>query len=104
MGSRALTFSATCRAAAAQLHAILAAGLVQYHEIGEAVDAMITAADIHAPVVLCDSSIFLMMHLLNTRVTEVPGTSVLACQHVIRWIFTKWNPGMKYNKLKDDHY
>jgi len=54
IGARALTFSATCRAAAAQLHATLAAGLVQYHEVGESVDAMITAADVNGPVVLCD--------------------------------------------------
>lgn len=93
VGARALTYSATCRAASGQLHAMLATGVVQYHEIGEDVEAMITAADISGPVLLCDSSIFLMMHLLHVRVTEVPGASLTACSHVTRWLLSRWNPG-----------
>lgn len=93
VGARALTYSATCRAASTQLHAMLATGVVQYHEIGEDVEAMITLADISGPVLLCDSSILLMMHLLHVRVTEVPGTSLIACSHVTRWLLSRWNPG-----------
>ncbi|KAL5329330.1 hypothetical protein ACEPPN_002841 [Leptodophora sp. 'Broadleaf-Isolate-01'] len=91
-GVRSLTFSATCRAAALELHAIIARGLVRYHEIGEDVDAIVTAADISGPVVLCDSSMFLMVDLLHARVTEVPGASLTTAQHVIRWLFARWNP------------
>ncbi|KAH7343071.1 serine/threonine-protein kinase-like protein tel1 [Rhexocercosporidium sp. MPI-PUGE-AT-0058] len=91
-GIRSLTFSATCRAAALELHAIVARGLVRYHEIGEDVGAIVTAADISGPVVLCDSSIFLMIDLLHARVTEVPGASLTTAQHVIRWLFARWNP------------
>lgn len=54
---------------------------------------MITAADVSGPVVLCDSALFLMMHLLHVRVIEVPGASLVACQHVIRWVFARWSPG-----------
>lgn len=93
IGGRALTFPATCRAAAVQLHSMLAANLVQYQEVGEDVNAMITSADVSGPVALCDSSLILMMHLLHVRVTEVPGASLIVCQHVIRWLFARWNPG-----------
>jgi serine-protein kinase ATM len=72
---------------------MLVAKLIEYHEIGEDVNAMITAADVSGPVILCDSALFLMMHLLHVRVTEVPGASLVACQHVIRWVFARWNPG-----------
>lgn len=92
IGARALTFPATCRAAAVQLHSMLATGLVEYQEVCEDVNAMITAADVSGPVALCDSALFLMMHLLHVRVTEVPGASLLVCQHVIRWLFARWNP------------
>lgn len=92
IGARALTFPATCRAAAVQLHSMLATGLVEYQEVSEDVNAMITAADVSGPVALCDSALFLMMHLLHVRVTEVPGASLLVCQHVIRWLFARWNP------------
>ncbi|KAH7418935.1 serine/threonine-protein kinase-like protein tel1 [Cadophora sp. MPI-SDFR-AT-0126] len=91
-GIRSLTFSATCRAAALELHAIIARGLVQYHEIGEDVGAMITSADISGPIMLCDSSMFLMIDILHARVTEVPAASLITAQHVIRWLFSRWNP------------
>jgi serine-protein kinase ATM len=92
VGIRSLTFSVTCRAAAIQLHATLAKGLVQYHDIGEDVNAIIAAADISGPPILCDSAIFLIMHLLHARVTEVPSSSLVASQHVTRWLFARWNP------------
>ena len=91
-GTRSLTFSVTCRAAAIQLHTILAKGLVQYHDIGEDVNAIIATADISGPPILCDSAISLMVHLLHARVTEVPSASLVASQHVIRWLFARWNP------------
>ena len=93
IGTRSLTFPATCRAAGVQLHAILSKKLVQYRDVGEDVASMISSVDTSGPSVLCDSSIFLMSHLLNTRVMEVPGASLLASQHVIRWLFTNWKPG-----------
>lgn len=94
LGIRSLTFAATCRAAALQLHAIIAQTLVQYRDIGEEVGSIITSADISGPVVLCDSSMFLMTDLLHARVAEVPGASLASAQHVIRWLFARWNPGM----------
>ncbi|KIN04968.1 hypothetical protein OIDMADRAFT_39415 [Oidiodendron maius Zn] len=95
VGARALTFPATCRAAAAQLHSMLATGLIEYQDVGEDVNAMITAADVSGPVSLCDSALFLMMHLLHVRVTEVPNASLLVCQNVIRWLFARWSPAEK---------
>lgn len=69
--------------------------LIRYNEIGEDVKAMITAADVSGPVVLCDSSVLLMMHILHMRVTEVPGASLTASNDVIRWFFARWDPCMK---------
>ncbi|KAK0123635.1 Serine/threonine-protein kinase tel1 [Cadophora gregata] len=92
LGIRYLTFSATCRAAALELHSIIARGLVQYHEIGEDLNAIVTSADISGPVILCDSSIFLMLDILHARVTEVPAASLSTAQHATRWLFARWNP------------
>ncbi|KAI9052230.1 hypothetical protein LZ554_003587 [Drepanopeziza brunnea f. sp. 'monogermtubi'] len=92
LGIRSLTFSTTCRSAALELHAIISRKLVQYQDIGEDVGSIVTSADINGPVVLCDSSMFLMMDLLHSRVTEVPSASLSTAQHVIRWLFARWNP------------
>jgi ataxia telangiectasia mutated family protein len=93
-GSRSLTFSTTSRAAALQLHAIVAKNLVQYHDIGEDIETIVVSADASGPAILSDSGLFLMTHLLHARVTEVPGASLAASQHVIRWLFARWDPGM----------
>jgi serine-protein kinase ATM len=93
-GTRSLTFSTTSRAAALQLHAIVAKNLIQYHDIGEDIETIVASADASGPAVLSDSGLFLMTHLLHARVTEVPGASLAASQHVIRWLFARWDPGM----------
>jgi ataxia telangiectasia mutated family protein len=98
-GVRALTYTPTCRAASAQLHAMLATGLVQYHDVGEDVEAIITTADISGPAMLCDSSILLMTHLLHVRVTEVPGASLTSCSNTARWLLSRWNPCMSTKVL-----
>lgn len=79
---------------------MLMTGLIEYQEVGEDVNAMITAADVSGPVALCDSALFLMMHLLHVRVTEVPGANLIASQHVIRWLFARWNPGEEFIYLE----
>ncbi|KAM0183402.1 hypothetical protein ACHAPC_006545 [Botrytis cinerea] len=98
-GAKALTFAGTCRAAALALHTIHAKCLLDYRDIEDSVNAIITTADISGPPVLCDSSIFLINHLLQVKVNEAPGASLAACQHVIRWFFGRWNPGTKSTVL-----
>jgi ataxia telangiectasia mutated family protein len=73
--------------------------LIKYHDIGEDIDSIIKAADTSGPVVLCDSSILLMIHLLHAKVTEAPGSSLVASQNVIRWLIARWNPGMAIHVL-----
>ncbi|KAG9234773.1 serine/threonine-protein kinase-like protein tel1 [Amylocarpus encephaloides] len=92
IGSRAVTFANTCRAAAIQLHSILARRLLSYQDVGEDIGAMVTSADVSGPVVLCDSAIFLMMHLLHTRIAEVPSAGLKTSQHTVRWLFARWTP------------
>ncbi|KAN0098490.1 serine/threonine-protein kinase-like protein tel1 [Hyaloscypha variabilis] len=96
VGIRSLTFSATSRAAALELHAIVARNLVPYHDIGEDIETIVTSADASGPAVLSDSGLFLMTHLLHARITEVPGASLAASQHVIRWLFARWDPVDKF--------
>ncbi|KAF8854843.1 hypothetical protein BDZ45DRAFT_627136 [Acephala macrosclerotiorum] len=92
IGTRSLTFSTTSRAASLQLHALVAKQLVKYHDIGEDVSSIITAADTNGPAVLCDSSIVLITHLLHAKVTETPAASLAVSQHILRWLFARWNP------------
>jgi ataxia telangiectasia mutated family protein len=93
VGTRALVLSNTCRAAALQLHAILTRRILLYRDVGEDISAIVISADVSGPVILCDSSIYLMMHILQTRTSEVPSASLSTSKHIIRWLFAKWDPG-----------
>ncbi|CAG8973183.1 hypothetical protein HYALB_00008775 [Hymenoscyphus albidus] len=92
LATRALTFSNTCRAAAVLLHAILARPLLHYHDVDEDISRMVTSADTSGPAIVCDSAIFLMVHLLHARIGELPSSSLSTSQHAVRWLFARWNP------------
>jgi hypothetical protein len=66
--------------------------LVQYQNIAEDIDVMLTATEISTPAILSDSSLTLMTHLLLIRNMEAPGGGSVACHYSIRWLSVKWNP------------
>lgn len=90
---RSVSHQGTSRAACALLHSILESELLPYHEIADSVNTVITTADISGPAVLVDASLVLMLHLLHLRNTMLPGASQATRSHIIRWLFSKWNPG-----------
>jgi ataxia telangiectasia mutated family protein len=91
--SRLVTSRALCRPACYLLHAILAKKLVEYNDVVEWATSMLTMTEISAPASICDSSLALMAHLVHMRNTEGSGGSVNPSQNVVRWLFSKWNPG-----------
>ena len=68
--------------------------MLTYSMISEDIDSIITTADVNGPGILCDTSLALMLHLFHVRTTRLPSASQATCNHVIRWIFLKWNPSM----------
>lgn len=91
--SRLVTSRALCRPACYLLHTILAKKLVEYNDVVEWATSMLTMTEISAPASICDSSLALMAHLVHMRNTEGSGGSVNPSQNVVRWLFSKWNPG-----------
>ncbi|KAK3938496.1 hypothetical protein QBC46DRAFT_292278 [Diplogelasinospora grovesii] len=67
--------------------------LLTNHELADDINQIITTADISGPAVLVDSSLVLMLGLLRLRNTMFPNASQATSNHVIRWVFIKWNPG-----------
>jgi len=91
---RAISVPGMSRAACALLHSILEAGLVDYHDVSDDINAMIIAADISGPALLVDSSLILMLHLLHLRNTMLPSANQATSNHIMRWVFSRWKPGM----------
>lgn len=93
IGLRSIGLAGTSRTACVLLHCILEAELIPKHEIMDDVNIVITNSDISGPAVLVDSSLVLMLHLLGVRNTNSPSASQATSNHIIRWVFSKWNPG-----------
>lgn len=89
---RTLSLTGTSRAACVLLHAILEAEIMPFHAISEDINSIITTADVNGPMILSDAAISLMARILHLRNTKLPSAGQFTCNHIIRWIFLRWNP------------
>lgn len=94
MCSRTVSLPATSRAACVLLLAILESNLVKYSGISSEINSIVTTADISGPALLTDASLSFMLHILHLRNAELPNASQITAQHIVRWLFLRWNPGM----------
>lgn len=92
LATRSIGLPGTSRAACVLLHTILEADVLPYHSISEDINNIVTSADVNGPGTLCDASIALMLHVLHIRNSRIPSASQSTCNHIIRWIFLRWNP------------
>ncbi|RYP61820.1 hypothetical protein DL769_007545 [Monosporascus sp. CRB-8-3] len=66
--------------------------LLPYRDIADDVNAMITTADVNGPAVVVDSSLLFMTKLLHLLNYQLPSASYATCNHVVRWMFLRWDP------------
>ncbi|KAI0841594.1 hypothetical protein F5Y06DRAFT_293294 [Hypoxylon sp. FL0890] len=89
---RAVSMTTSCRASSVLLHSIIVHELVSYRDIADDINSMIMTADVNGPAVVVDSSLILMTTLLHLRNFQLPSASYATCNHVIRWMFFRWDP------------
>lgn len=93
VATRSISIAGTCRASSLLLHSILVNDLLPYRDIADDVNTIITTADTNGPAVILDSSLLLMTKLLHLLNYQLPSASYTTCNHVVRWIFLRWDPG-----------
>ncbi|OIW34009.1 hypothetical protein CONLIGDRAFT_205363 [Coniochaeta ligniaria NRRL 30616] len=103
IGLRSISLAGQSRTACVLLHCILEADLIPKHEIMDDINIMITNSDISGPAVLVDSSLVLMLHLLGVRNTTSPNASQATSNHIIRWVFVRWNPEELHYSSQHSH-
>ncbi|OTA98913.1 hypothetical protein M426DRAFT_16925 [Hypoxylon sp. CI-4A] len=89
---RAVSMTANCRASSHLLHSIVTHELVTYRDIADDINSMIVTADVNGPAAVVDSSLVLMTTLLHLRNFQLPSSSYTTCNHVVRWMFFRWDP------------
>ncbi|KAL6853146.1 hypothetical protein J3F83DRAFT_756354 [Trichoderma novae-zelandiae] len=104
LAARSVSLPATSRAACLVLHSIIETDILPYHDISDDINNMITTADINGPGILCDTSLALMSHLFHVRNSRLPSTSQSTSSHIIRWVFSRWNPSeLSYASFQSAH-
>ncbi|KAI0011757.1 hypothetical protein F4779DRAFT_571164 [Xylariaceae sp. FL0662B] len=89
---RSVSMTGTCRASSLLLHSIIRNELVGYRDVADDINSMVTTADVNGPAVVVDSSLVLMTTLLHLRNFQLPSASYTTCNHVVRWVFFRWDP------------
>ncbi|KAI1074455.1 hypothetical protein F5B20DRAFT_563328 [Whalleya microplaca] len=89
---RSVSMTGTCRASSVLLHSIIQNELVAYRDVADDINSMVTTADVNGPAVVVDSSLVLMTALLHLRNFQLASASYVTCNHVVRWMFFRWDP------------
>ncbi|KAH9900647.1 phosphatidylinositol 3 [Xylariomycetidae sp. FL2044] len=92
IAARSVSMTATCRSSSFLLHSIITNELVDYRDVADDINSIVTTADVNGPATLGDSSLVLMMVLLNLRNYHLPNASHASCNHVVRWMLFRWDP------------
>ncbi|KAH7063591.1 hypothetical protein B0J12DRAFT_643289 [Macrophomina phaseolina] len=92
LSSRNVTTGSTCRTASHVMDIILRLGLVDYRDIGEIADVMVSSTELHGPAVLSDSSCSLWLTIFDARSSESPHSSHVTTDRMLRWLFSRWTP------------
>ena len=73
---------------------LLCYGLTRYSDVVDIVDGMLRSVDLSGPAECDESAATLWSLLLIRRNFENFGSAPDASENVLRWLFSRWNPGM----------
>ena len=76
------------------MSSLLSSGLVEFADVANLVDGMIRSVDLNGPAECDECAANLWTILLVHRAQEKLNSAPEASENVLRWLFTRWSPGM----------
>ena len=67
-------------------------GIVEYINIAEVVNRMISSVDLDGPADCVDSATTMWSFLLTLRGRDNLGRVFETSEQILRWLFNRWNP------------
>ena len=106
LAARKITSEATCHAACHTMATILDQRLIDFVDVADLVEAMLSSVDLNGPAIFTDSSVALWCILINLRARVNPSLVHDTSERILRWMFVRWNPckHLPFNLLKFDIY
>lgn len=89
---RHITSPNVCRASCHLLSVLLETGVVEYPDISDLVDNMISSFDFSGPSICVDSSNRFLSLIAPLRCKDDLGTTSEILERILRWLFIRWSP------------
>jgi ataxia telangiectasia mutated family protein len=93
LASRASVIQGTSRAACLLMEVILRFKLLELSDIAETIRAMLNAAELNGPSILCDSSLMLWTRVLETVYHLGSNHAIDAPRQICNWMRSSWTIG-----------
>ena len=90
--ARHVTSSAICRSACHLMARLLNYGLLQYSQVKDLAEGMLSSIDLNGPVDAVDATIGLWAIIAAHRATDNLGSAYDTVERVLRWLFMRWSP------------
>ena len=89
---RAILSTSTCRIASQLLAELLQRDLIEYSDVSQGVEDMLQNIEFEGPVVVTDSSLYLLRQILEKRKSFAQTSSIQPEDKITQWITSKWRP------------
>ena len=93
IASRAITSSHLCRPACHLLACLLRWRLVEYREIRDSLENMVSSVDLNGPAEISDSACQFWCLAFQLRARHAPSTTYSTSKQICQWMYTRWKPG-----------
>ncbi|KAJ0425430.1 hypothetical protein BJY00DRAFT_308175 [Aspergillus carlsbadensis] len=98
--SRASTSQFTSRAACNLQNSILEFGLLDYSEVSETINSMLTFVNLNGPSALSDSSLELWARVIRMTAQINPGSVSKASSQICAWLREAWSYGTATDRIQ----
>ncbi|KAL8710033.1 MAG: hypothetical protein Q9220_005304 [cf. Caloplaca sp. 1 TL-2023] len=93
VAARGFSSISTCRAASRLTAILLDNGLVQYTDIADTADGVLSSIEINGPISAVDSALHLCVLLAVQRCQENSLLAAETADRLLNWLFHSWRPG-----------
>lgn len=71
---------------------ILDASLIEFVDVTEIVDTMLSSVDLNGPALFTDSAVIMWTVVASLKAKYSPATTDHTSERIVRWLFIRWRP------------
>ena len=92
LAARNVTSISTSQTACYVMTVLLHRGLVEFSDVVDVVDNMLSSVDLNGPAIFADSAVLLWCALVDLKARVNPSSIQDTSERILRWLFVRWSP------------